>query len=494
MLKHIVSILCVILFLPVICLAGEVNVKALDKAGWINIETANFSVLTNADEKKAEEIVQELEDFQYFLALSLGYKQQNLSEKVPVIVAKNKGTFVSLGLPDNYAGLFVKGVDAYAIFVRCDGFQSSSKGGGSWGRSNVLHELVHLLFANSSLELALAPWYSEGIAEYFGTYIERKNEVIIGNMSILGSRFYSMLNLNGMIENVDTESLFKISRADLNITDTSRKHDEFLNRFYARSVAVVHYILADQDRIQQLNQYLYYIKIGVTVDRAFNIAFKTTFSEFDKKVNTYINGNTLNAKAFPLGKGGLEFQKVEYKINNITKQDAFGFLYPKISMLTQFLGKGNFVKFNYDLAKLYPSLVDKLLQQQLAENPENINVLLRFAFIYEMMERHKETIDIFERMLLLDGSQHIALNEFAWLLATVPDVGFRNPEKAVDLAEKAVALKRSPGYLDTLAEAYYAKGSIEMAIETIKEAISLDENNEYYKKQLEKFKAVREKP
>jgi tetratricopeptide (TPR) repeat protein len=231
----------------------------------------------------------------------------------------------------------------------------------------------------------------------------------------------------------------------------------------------------------------------VTVDKAFNIAFKTTFSELDKKVNTYINGNTLKAKAFPLGKGGLEFQKAEYKINNITKQEAFGFLFPKISMLTEYLGKANFAKFNDDLEKLYPGLVDKLLQQQLAENPENINVLLRLTSIYEMMERHKETIDIFDRMLLLDGSHQLALNNFAWLLATVPDMELRNPERAVELAKRAVALKKLPYCLDTLAEAYYASGSFEMAIETIKEAISLDGDNGYYKKQLEKFKAAREK-
>jgi hypothetical protein len=56
-----------------------------------------------------------------------------------------------------------------------------------------------------------------------------------------------------------------------------------------------------------------------------------------------------------------------------------------------------------------------------------------------------------------------------------------------------VALNRSPGCLDTLSEAYYANGSFEKAVETINEAISLDGDNEYLKKQLGKFMSAREK-
>jgi hypothetical protein len=56
------------------------------------------------------------------------------------------------------------------------------------------------------------------------------------------------------------------------------------------------------------------------------------------------------------------------------------------------------------------------------------------------------------------------------------------------LAKKAVELERSPVFLDTLAEAYYANGFVQEAIEIIKEAIRLETGStDYYEKQLRKF-------
>jgi tetratricopeptide (TPR) repeat protein len=494
MLKHILNTIWLILLLPMICVAGEVDVKKLNKADWTNIESANFNVLTNANEKSAVEIIQELENFKYFLALSLGYEQKNLTEKVPVIAAKNKSSFTALGIPDSYAGLFVRG-NGYSIFVRCDGFQASSKGGANWGRSVVLHELVHLFIHNCSVGLTLPPWYEEGMAEYFGTYIESKKDIKIGSMDILRSRFYDMFDIDGKVENLDTESLFKTTKAELKIVDTSRKHEEYLNKFYARAVAVIHFMEADANRMKQLNQYLFFLRLGRSVDDAFNIAFKTTYSELDKEIRKYHSRNLLTAYSFRRGKGGLEFPAVEYKKNNITNREAFEILYPNISRLPDaYLGEGNFGKFNAEVEKFYPGLVENLLQQQLEKNPENIATLIKVATAYQKMNKYKEAFDICEKMLQLDESNPLVLNNFAWLLATAPDGNLRDPKKAIMLAEKAVSFKKEWGFLDTLAEAYYSDGSYQLAIDTIKEAISIKNDDDIYlKKQLEKFTTAKEK-
>ena len=493
MLKKIISMIGLIAFLPVVCIAGEVNVKRLNNENWTHIETMNFNVLTNAKEKKALEIVRELEDFNYFLAFSLGYEQRALAEKVPVIVAKNKGLFNSLGIPDSYAGIFIRGV-GYAVFVRCDGFMSSSEGGSNWGRTVVLHELVHLFMENSSLVLASPPWYEEGMAEYYSTYIEKKDKVIIGDMSILRNRFYSMLKVNGRFENVDTESLFKTSKTDINVEEKSG-NDVFVNKFYARALSVVHYMNADLDRLKLLYQYLYLLKKEFTVDEAFELVFKMTYSELDEEVNRYIRGDSMIGISFRIGKDGVEFPDMEVKRHDITKREALEFLYTKMTMLSNTsLVNWSLDKLNADLEKLYPGLVDNMLQQQLAKNPENISLLKWLGNVYGRMKRYSEAIDIYERVLLLDDSNAFSLNNLAWLLVTVPDMELKDPIRAIELAEKAVSIERSAGYLDTLAEAHYVNGSIQKAIDIIEEAISLKkEDNEYLKKQLEKFMAAREK-
>ncbi len=71
------------------------------------------------------------------------------------------------------------------------------------------------------------------------------------------------------------------------------------------------------------------------------------------------------------------------------------------------------------------------------------------------------------------------LNNLAWLLATTPQVGLRNPAEAVQLAEKADALTRgaSVAILDTLAVTYAAAGRFDKASETARRAIALAEKD-----------------
>ena len=53
MFKHIFNIIWLIAFTPVISLAGKIDTEKLNKANWINIETANFNVLTDSMQEKA---------------------------------------------------------------------------------------------------------------------------------------------------------------------------------------------------------------------------------------------------------------------------------------------------------------------------------------------------------------------------------------------------------------------------------------------------------
>ncbi len=152
------------------------------------------------------------------------------------------------------------------------------------------------------------------------------------------------------------------------------------------------------------------------------------------------------------------------------------------------VGLAYYLNFTPVIQDLQYKLISNVLQRQVSEDPDNIVLLRDLAMAYHEMGKYPEAIEAYERVLLLDGEQAVVLNNLAWLLVTVPDEGLRDPKRALVLAEKAVALEKSPGFLDTLAEAYYANGSVQKAIETIKEAISLEKgDDEYYKKQLEKF-------
>jgi ATP/maltotriose-dependent transcriptional regulator MalT len=67
-------------------------------------------------------------------------------------------------------------------------------------------------------------------------------------------------------------------------------------------------------------------------------------------------------------------------------------------------------------------------------------------------------------------------------------VSLRNPERALALAQRAVAVDRQVHILDTLAESFFINGEIEAALATEKEALSMAKKDKsYYQQQIFKF-------
>jgi Zn-dependent protease with chaperone function len=151
-------------------------------------------------------------------------------------------------------------------------------------------------------------------------------------------------------------------------------------------------------------------------------------------------------------------------------------------------GLGYFLNFSTTKKNLTYELVGKELNQRLLKEPDNIELYQGLAMVYQHLGKNEEAIETYKRILDLDANHAVSLNNLAWLLVTLPNEELRNPERALELAKKAVAIERSPVFLDTLAEAYYVNGLIQEAVKTIREAIALaTENRGYYEKQLSKF-------
>lgn len=340
--------------------AGEVDIKKLHKTQWRSLDTANFSIITDATEKKALAMAEDLEQFYLFVSVSLGYDQSPLANRVPVILAKRTATFSAMGVPKEYGGVFLSrpALDEYVIFANASKFSSAEDGRQSSGRSIILHELMHLINRNETIGLASPPWYNEGVAEYFGTYVQKKDRIILGDLSLLQYRFISLLTPTGRFQDIQTESLFKTTQQELPISeDTSRGQNHALSEFYARSAAVVHYLNADPERRRQMYLYLKLVHKGYNVDESFDYAFNMTFEELDERVDDYLNSRFVMARTFPVGAGGIEFPEVPYSARLLDPKEAMQILISKIGLFNDsFLGEGNREKMNADIDTLYPDL------------------------------------------------------------------------------------------------------------------------------------------
>jgi Zn-dependent protease with chaperone function len=156
--------------------------------------------------------------------------------------------------------------------------------------------------------------------------------------------------------------------------------------------------------------------------------------------------------------------------------------------LVAMISLGYFLNFSPAKDRLFNDWEEEAITEHLVKNPDDVLLLQRLAMFTHKRGDLRETIKLYERVLSLDENQPIALNNLAWILVTADDVELRDKKRALPLAQRAVALERSPVFLDTLAEALYANGFAQEAVEIIKEAIALARNNvEYYRSQLLKF-------
>ncbi len=160
------------------------------------------------------------------------------------------------------------------------------------------------------------------------------------------------------------------------------------------------------------------------------------------------------------------------------------------------IGLGWFLNFSDMKQSLPYSLMKKALIRQVQETPGDPALYRDLAMVHHHLEEYGKAVSAYENSLALGPETPIALNNLAWILLTVPDKSIRDERRALNLAEKAVALERAAPFLDTLAEAHYANGNPERALHLIEEAIALvEDGKDYYEGQREKFiEALQERP
>jgi spermidine synthase len=109
--------------------------------------------------------------------------------------------------------------------------------------------------------------------------------------------------------------------------------------------------------------------------------------------------------------------------------------------------------------------------------PENANVHYNLGWVLAVMVGDTpQAITEHKRALELQPSWPLPMLSLAWIYATSPDPGLRDPTEAVRLATSVGPEARTPRALDTLAAAYASAGRFEEAVGAVEEAIELAGN------------------
>jgi len=145
----------------------------------------------------------------------------------------------------------------------------------------------------------------------------------------------------------------------------------------------------------------------------------------------------------------------------------------------------------YNTGDRYINVADLEAYLDRKENKTVADGMLYWAIgnIYYERNNLERAASAYETAIVLNPKNPDALNNLAWLLATSDNPHLRDPQKALQYAQRALSLKKAPHIWDTLAETLYANGRIAEAIEAENQALqTAPEDRGIYEKQMEKFK------
>ena len=446
---------------------------------WIRVNSAHFSVLTDAGEKKGREASLRLEQMRdIFSQLFLKNKLQ-LSEPLDVIGLQSDEEYIKLaplqkGQPTSAPAFFLHGDDRNYIVLDLAAEDS-------W--KAVLHD-----FARLFLSFNYPPtqeWFDEGFAQYFSSLHLNDTQAQVGGdpaQNLPWSHgFPPPLSADPSLPRTFTELLARPWLPLPELFAMRPGPTGYPPLFYAQSWIVMHYLL-NQNKLSEAGAYFGLVQIRkVPVDQAIQQAFGISASELEQAVKDYFH-------AFP---GSTPPQ------SNSTATAS------SAAKLTQFPAPLGPLDVAASVADMTPAQAQSLVAEMLLRLPEHRdqgekdlatviadpkgdNAVAHRAMAWARMERKEfdEATEELQRARELDGRDtwthyYLALVKFrAAQLSGKPVEGVSNMiqdlifvvDKETDFAEahSMLAIARLQG------------GGVHSAMESIKLAIQLNPRSEQY--------------
>ncbi|HKV42616.1 MAG TPA: tetratricopeptide repeat protein [Blastocatellia bacterium] len=275
----------VVISLLVLVYAAVACPRTMAKDKWIILKTANFNIVSNADESQARQLALKLEQFRYVFSKIFSI---NSADSLPVTVIgfKSDGSFKPFkplynGKPANLAGYFQRGEDENIIALDVSAASENPM-------AVIFHEYTHFLTSRTTREWPR--WLMEGIAELYSSFNVEKNTVDLGvpirnHVLLLRQRFMPL-------------------EAVLNVTPDSPAYNERDKQtiFYAEAWALTHYLMfGDRGAHQpQLVQFMTLYYSGMDQGKAFTQAFKTDYATMQKALKNYVDNSNYNEMRYNL--------------------------------------------------------------------------------------------------------------------------------------------------------------------------------------------------
>jgi tetratricopeptide (TPR) repeat protein len=253
------------------------------EAQWVEVRSPNFSVVTDAGEKRGREVAMRFEQMRAVFGALITKANVNLPVPLQIVAFRNTKEMRQIaplfnGKPTQVAGLFQGGEDR--SFIMLDMSIDNP-----W--VVVFHEYAHQLM-DGNLPGEYAPWFEEGFAEYFSSIEVDGKEARVGKIP---NSEYAVLEQLGMMKISD---LFRVQQN----TSTYNESGDHRSTFYAESGMLMHYIY-DNHLMPKVGIYFdLTLNQHKGIEDAMEQAFGMNAQQFDRTLRDYASSG--HFKYYPI--------------------------------------------------------------------------------------------------------------------------------------------------------------------------------------------------
>ncbi|MEO6392493.1 MAG: tetratricopeptide repeat protein [Pyrinomonadaceae bacterium] len=248
------------------------------KDGWNRVESKNFILVGNASAGELKDVAAEMEQFR--LSLTTIFPGLRVETSVPtrIYVFNTDDDFKPFKpmykgkTNENVSAVFVPTANQnYIALSSDDRFLEPLR--------PVFHEYEHFIIHLNLNNIPL--WLDEGLAEFYSTFSSKDD----GQKALIGRPIVEHISTLRNAQLLPLAKLFGVNHQSPDYNE-SRK----AGIFYAESWALVHYLIFvdAQKGTNQFAQFIDALGSELTVEEAFQIAFKRDYREVEDEMRKYV--------------------------------------------------------------------------------------------------------------------------------------------------------------------------------------------------------------
>lgn len=246
---------------------------------WSQYNVGEVEFYSQASERQTQEVLTKFSKFRQVTAALTSASTVEPTVPTRVYLFADQDTYEDHVHLENSSGVFTPAMGEFTMAMTI----------GKSGEYILFHEYTHMILSNVP-DMSYPSWYNEGFADFMATMRFVDDDVVIGEIP------------PGFVFAVaDDSSWVPLSELFHGSAFRGRGDQDVLNRYYAQSWLVVHYLLrGPRAESGELGRYLELVNAGADPVAIVPEAFGVTTKQLEKELRVYVKLRQMSYRTMPI--------------------------------------------------------------------------------------------------------------------------------------------------------------------------------------------------